>query len=59
MGFRPRLDSFKVRAKKLREYGLRENEIAVLLKKISGVDDDAMAVVKSLRPHGRLNSMFA
>ena len=59
VGFRPRLDSFKVRAKKLREYGLRENEIAVLLKKISGVDDDAMAVVKSLRPHGRLNSMFA
>ena len=50
VGFHPRLDSFKVRAQKLREYGLRENEIAALLTKISAVDED-MALVRPLRPH--------
>lgn len=50
VGFHPRLDSFKVRAQKLREYGLLENEIATLLMKISAVDED-MALVRPLRPH--------
>lgn len=50
VGFQPRLDSFKVRAQKLREYGLREDEITALLVKISAVDED-MDFVKSLRPH--------
>lgn len=50
VGFRPRLDSFKVRAQKLREYGLRDNEIAALLMKISAVDED-LAHVKPIRPH--------
>ncbi|KAH0827578.1 P-loop containing nucleoside triphosphate hydrolase protein [Lanmaoa asiatica] len=50
VGFQPRLDSFKVRAQKLREYGLREEEIAALLVKISAVDED-MDLVRPLRPH--------
>lgn len=40
VGFRPRLDSIKVRARKLREYGLREDEISALLLKITSVDED-------------------
>ena len=50
VGFHPRLDSIKVRAQKLREYGLREDEIAVLLVKITAVDED-MALIRPLRPH--------
>jgi len=50
VGFHPRLDSIKVRTHKLREYGLREDEIAVLLVKITAVDED-MALVKPLRQH--------
>ncbi|KAF8548122.1 hypothetical protein OG21DRAFT_803223 [Imleria badia] len=40
VGLRPRLDSTRGRAQKLREYGLREDEIAVLLVKIGAVDED-------------------
>lgn len=50
VGFHPRFDSIKVRAQKLREYGLREDEIEVLLVKITAVDKD-LALVKPLRPH--------
>lgn len=50
VGFQPRLDSIKVRAQKLRKYGLREEEIAALLVKITAVDED-MAQVRPLRPH--------
>ncbi|KAF8135631.1 hypothetical protein EV363DRAFT_801647 [Boletus edulis] len=50
VGVHPRMDSIKVRAQKLREYGLREEEIAALLVKITAMDED-MALVKPLRPH--------
>ncbi|KAG6378109.1 hypothetical protein JVT61DRAFT_13794 [Boletus reticuloceps] len=50
VGVHPRLDSIKVRAQKLREYGLREEEIAALLVKITAMDED-MDLVKPLRPH--------
>lgn len=50
VGIQPRWDSIKVRAQKLREYGLREDEITALLMKISAVDED-MNLVRPLRPH--------
>lgn len=51
MGFRPRSSSSKVRAQKLREYGLEEDEISALLTRINAVDDD-MAPIRPLRPRG-------
>ena len=50
VGFRPRLGSVKVRAQKLREYGLRDNEIVALLTKISAVDSD-VGLVSAPRSH--------
>ncbi|KAG9316431.1 hypothetical protein JVU11DRAFT_2465 [Chiua virens] len=52
VNLRPRLDSFKVRARKLREYGLRDEEIGVLLVKISAVDED-FAIIRPPRRFSR------
>jgi len=54
-GVHPRWDSIKARARKFREYGLKENEIATLLTKISAVDED----LELLRPRSHVFPLLA
>ena len=55
VGVRPRLDPAQAMARKLREYGLREDDIAILLAKFRAFDED-IAIIGP--PRGRRNALF-
>lgn len=60
VGFHPRWHSVKLRARKLREYGLQEDEITLLLRRISEdlADVEAQRRRPAPLPHARRNRII-